>query len=435
MRVRALLAAGAALALIAPAVAAAEDFAIVNATVGTGDGSEPVRDGVVIVKSGKVVYAGPRSGAAAFEGDAVYDVGGKWVTPGLFASATTLGLYDVEGVAASNDSSGGKSIFGAALDVAPALNPASQHVAVARAAGLTRASIYSRPSGSIFGGQGAIVDFGADPDMVVQPQAFQVVALGETGARIAGGSRTASFAELAAAMRDAGEVAAGQREPDDSRLNRADAEALAAVLSGKQALYVAVNRASDIRQVLGLKRTWPKLRLVLLGASEGWLVAGEIAAAGVPVIANPMEDLPVSFEQLAATQSNVGRMAAAGVRVAIGTLEGGTGEQPRNAAQFAGNLVGLQKLPGASGLSWGQALASITSVPAAIAGFAGRYGVLKPGAVGDLVIWDGDPLEVSSAPVDVFIDGVRQPRENHQTRLRDRYRDLDESDLPKAYDH
>ena len=76
----------------------------------------------------------------------------------------------------------------------------------------------------------------------------------------------------------------------------------------------------------------------------------------------------------------------------------------------------------------------ITSIPAAISGFGGQLGTLAPGAIADVVMWDGDPLEVGSVPVAVFIDGVRQPVENHQTRLRERYRDLDESDLPKAYD-
>lgn len=91
-------------------------------------------------------------------------------------------------------------------------------------------------------------------------------------------------------------------------------------------------------------------------------------------------------------------------------------------------------MPRASGLTWGEAFAAISSVPAEIAGFGGKLGVLKPGAAGDVVIWDGDPLELSSAPMRVFIDGVEQPLSTHQSRLRDRYRDLDESDLPKAYD-
>lgn len=176
------------------------------------------------------------------------------------------------------------------------------------------------------------------------------------------------------------------------------------------------------------------LKLILVGASEGWRAADAIAAAKVPVIADALDDLPASFEQLAATQSNVGRMMRAGVTVAVGNLAGTTGDQPRNLPQFAGNLVALTKIPGASGLSWGQAFAAITSIPAEIAGYGGRFGVLKPGAAGDVVIWDGDPLELSTAPERVFIDGVEQPRANHQTRLRDRYKDLDTSQLPKAYD-
>ncbi|MEP2441124.1 MAG: amidohydrolase family protein, partial [Marinomonas sp.] len=83
---------------------------------------------------------------------------------------------------------------------------------------------------------------------------------------------------------------------------------------------------------------------------------------------------------------------------------------------------------------WGQALATITSLPAEIAGHGGKFGVIAPGATADIVLWDGDPLEVSTAPTRVFIDGVEQPMDSHQTELAKRYRDLDESDLPKAYD-
>jgi imidazolonepropionase-like amidohydrolase len=426
----AFLTAAAALALTAPV--AAQDFAITNATVATGDGSEPIENATVLVQGGKVVAAG--TDVAVPASMRVIDGSGGWVTPGIFVSATTLGLWDVGAVSDSNDSAAGSSDFGAALDVVPALNPSSQHVGVARTSGATRATVYSQPTGSIFGGQGAVVDLGADAEMVTKPRAFQMIALGERGARIAGGSRTATFVELETALREAREVAMGRRTPEDARLTLQDAEALVAVLSGKQALYVVVDRASDIRQVLSLKQKYRDLDIVLLGAAEGWMVAGEIAAANIPVITDPLDDLPVSFEQLAATQSNVGRMVDAGVKVAIGTLDGGTGGQPANAAQFAGNLVALQNVPRASGLTWGEAFAAISSVPAEIAGFGGKLGVLKPGAAGDVVIWDGDPLELSSAPMRVFIDGVEQPLSTHQSRLRDRYRDLDESDLPKAYD-
>ena len=214
-------------------------------------------------------------------------------------------------------------------------------------------------------------------------------------------------------------------------LSRFDAEALVPVVTGKQKLYVAVDRMADIRAVLALKAEYPKLDLVLVGATEGWLVASDIAAAGVPVIANGLIDLPETFEQLGATQSNAGRMAKAGVKVAINAA---TMQDPRRLQQVAGNLVALTRIPGASGMEWGKAFAAISSVPAEISGMGGKAGVLKAGALGDVVPWTGDPLEVGSVPTRVFIGGVEQDLTNHQTRLRDRYMDLDESDRPKAYD-
>jgi hypothetical protein len=321
--------------------------------------------------------------------------------------------------------------------------------------------VFGAPSSTIFGGQGAVVDLGADNRMVVRPRAFQLVTLGEGGARLAGGSRTSAHALFRNALREARQygsdarisgggrpapVQTGDDIPVDPRLvdnttaredvllNRFDAAALVPVVNGTQTLYVNVERASDILSVLALKSEFPRLKMVIVGASEGWRVASELASAGVPVIAQPLNDLPASFEQLAATQSNVGRMVAAGVEVALGGLAGTTGDQPANLTQFAGNLVALTKVPGASGLSWGKAFAAISSVPAGIAGYGGRMGVLAPGAAGDLVVWDGDPLELASAPERIFIDGVEQPRVDHRTRLRDRYRDLDDRDQPKAYD-
>ena len=456
-RIATLLATACALSLAAAPVAA-QDMTISNATVATGDGSEPIENGTVVVRDGRVVYAGPSAGAPS-RGQSV-DARGGWVTPGLFATVTALGLWDVGAVGESNDTRAGDSPFSAALDAAPAVNPSSQHVAIHRAAGVTRATTVTMPSASIFAGQGAIIDLGADDNAVVRARAFQMVELGETGARIAGGSRVATHALLRNALREAGSfgdaaripgggnrerrVSSGDDLPMDPRLageetdrsgdvllTRFDAAALVPVVRGEQPLYVAVERASDIRATLDLKREFPRLDLVLVGASEGWLVARDIAAAGVPVIADGLDDLPQGFDQIAATQSNIGRMVKAGVTVAINAA---SMENPRNINQAAGNLVALSRVPGADGLSWGQAFAAISSIPARISGMDGRYGSLSQGAAADIVIWDGDPLEVGSHPTTVYIDGVQQPLDNHQSRLKDRYRDLDESDLPKAYD-
>jgi imidazolonepropionase-like amidohydrolase len=218
-------------------------------------------------------------------------------------------------------------------------------------------------------------------------------------------------------------------------LTRFDAAALLPVLQGQQYLLVHVERASDILQVLDLKREFPSLKIVLVGASEGWLVAPQIAKAGVSVIASALNDLPASFEQLAATQSNVGRMRNAGVEVSIGMIDDGDTRNLFLERQYAGNLVGLQRIPGAAGVSWGEALAMITSRPAEAIGMGGEIGSLDSGRRADLVIWSGDPLEGSSAAEQVFIDGMKQPLDTHQSRLLERYRSLPRTDLPKAYRH
>ncbi|MCZ8171200.1 MAG: amidohydrolase family protein [Novosphingobium sp.] len=428
-------------ALLVASPVAAQDVAITNATVVIGDGSAPIQNGTVVLRGGKVLAAG--AGVAVPAGARTVDAGGKWVTPGLVVAVTDIGLFDVEAVDDSNDSDS-KSPFHAALDLSPAINPLAQHISVSRAGGVTRAAVAPIGTGAIFGGQGAIIDLADDGQPITQARAFQYVELGERGAAAAGGSRAAVHTILRNALVEARELArrgggqgadprlqdAAPERPGDALLTRFDAAALVPVVMGRQPLYVRAERASDIRMALALKSDFPALKMVIVGASEGWTIARELAGSGVPVLATPLNDLPATFEQLAATQSNVGRMAAAGVRVGLGAF----GDQPRYAPQYAGNLVSLSKVPGASGLTWGQAFATISSVPAAILGMDSRFGSLKPGLAGDVVIWDGDPLEVTSGVTRVFIDGVEQKLDNHSTRLRDRYRVPQEGALPKAYE-
>ncbi len=430
MSARKLAFAAAALLAASAAPALAQSIAITGGKVVIGDGSDPIEGGTVLVQDGKVIAAGRNVAVPA--GVRTIDARGKWVTPGLVVAVTDLGLIDVEAVDDSNDTEADKSPFNAALDISAAINPDAQPIRIRRGGGVTRAAVAPMGTRSIFGGQGAVIDLGADPQPVTAPRAFQYVELGETGARRAGGSRVASYVELHNALGEAKELALAPAGPrrDDVLLTRRDAQALVAVVTGKQPLYVRVERAADIRMVLGLRGDYPALRLVIVGATEGWLVAGELARAGVPVLATPMNDLPASFEQLGATQSNVGRMKAAGVKVSLGAFF----DQPRYAPQYAGNMVALTRVPGASGLTWNQAFAAISSGPAEAIGMGGRFGSLKPGLAGDVVIWDGDPLELASGVVKVYIDGIEQPLDNHQTRLRDRYNADNQGSLPRAYD-
>lgn len=453
------------LLLAAASPAGAQTVAITNGIVATGDGSEPMRGATVVMRDGRIVAAGP--GVRVPSGAQVIDASGKWVTPGIVAGFTRLGLSEVDLSAEGSDDTQNNGPFSAAIDVAPAVNPLSSTIAVNRADGITRALVAPASGKNIFAGQGAVIDTGNDMDAITRRRLFQFVELGETGADKAGGSRSSAHVLFRNALREAAELrrfavpisgARGEppselerpivRDPNESRLlgpgarrsedvllTRFDAAALVPVLQGRQYLLVHVERASDILAVLGLKREFPSLRIVLVGASEGWTVADRIARAGVPVIASAVNDLPASFEQLAATQSNVGRMRAAGVNVSIGLIDDNDTRNIFAERQYAGNLVGLQRVPGAAGVSWGEALAMITSKPAQAVGMGGEIGSLAPGRRADVVIWSGDPLEGSSAAELVFIDGVRQPLETRQTRLRDRYRYLPRRDLPEAYRH
>lgn len=458
--------AAAALLLAGTAPAAAETIAITNGIVAIGDGSEPFQGATVVIRDGRVVAAGP---GARIPADArIVDANGKWVTPGIVAGFSRLGLAEIDlGDRGADDTSAANGPFSAAIDVTPAINPLYTPIAVNRADGVTRALVAPSTARSIFAGQGAVIDTGADMSPVTRARAFQFVELGETGADDAGGSRPSAHILFRNALREAAELrrfadpvrsartsepderlepvvrdpnearilGPGARRSEDVLLTRFDAAALVPVLQGRQHLLVHVERASDILQVIDLKREFRSLRIVIVGASEGWLVADRIAASGIPVIASAVNDLPASFEQLAATQSNVGRMRAAGVRVSIGTINDDETRNVFRERQYAGNLVALTKIPGATGLSWGEALAAITSGPAEAIGMGGDFGSLAPGRRADVVIWSGDPLDPRSAAEAVFIDGVEQPLTNHQSRLRDRYRHLPRRELPEAYRH
>jgi imidazolonepropionase-like amidohydrolase len=414
--------------------AAAQTVAITGATVAVGDGSAPVENGTVVFQNGRITAAG--AGVAVPAGAQVIDGRGKWVSPGFVAGFSDLGITDAAGVEESNDAGARNAPFNASIDVAPAINPAEVKIANERLGGVTRALVAPEAAGSIFAGQGAVIDLGDDPDALTRPRAFQFVELGESGGRIAGGSRPAAYAMLRDALAQAEDyrrspAAFGGREKD-SLVKRGDAQALLRVLDGTTPLVVHVERASDILTVLALPRDYPKLKLVLTGASEGWMVAREIAAARVPVIAAALADLPAQFESLGATESNVGRMRAAGVQVALASTGNSGGEH--NLRQYAGNLVAITRVPGHAGLTWGQALAAITSGPAAALGMDGELGSLRAGRRADVVLWDGDPLELSSAPTAVWIDGRAQPMRSRQRALRDRYLTPTEGALPKAYE-
>ncbi len=406
-----------------PAPLAAETIAVVGGTVHTLGPQGTIEGGTVLVRDGMIAAVGAAVEVPA--GARVVDARGKVVTPGLFDSLTQLGLVEVGQVATTRDYRVEDDEITAALTVAPALNPRSTLIPINRVEGLTRAVVAPQPGKSLIAGQGAIIHLGLGADLVVRAPAAMFAVLGESGAELAGGARGAALLRLREALEDARDYAAhrpaferGERR--SYALSRLDLEALVPVVEGKIPLVVGVDRAADIRAALAL-RGYP-LRLILAGVAEGWLAAQEIAATQVPVLVNPMVNLPDRFEALGATLENAARLHAAGVTFAFMT---GDAHNARNLKQGAGNAVSY-------GLPWEAALAAMTIVPARLWGLADRLGSLEVGKEADVVVWDGDPLEVTTFADHVLIGGVEMPMETRQTRLRDRYRQLG-GELPPAY--
>jgi len=409
--------------------AAAETVAVVGGRVVTMGPAGTVDGATVVIEDGRIAAVG--AGLAVPPGARVVDAAGKTVTPGLFDSTSQIGLVEIGAVPGSRDTQTSDDRITAAFRVVDALNPASTLIPVNRVEGLTRALVVPSAESSLIAGQAAVIHLGVGPELgwdpVVRAPAAVYAVLGEEGAELAGGSRGAAMLRLREALQDARDYAANRAaferaERREYALSRLDLEALVPVVRGELPLLVEAHRASDLLAALALAEE-EGLRLVLSGAAEGWRVAGRIAAAGVPVVLDPLVDLPKRFESLGATLENAARLHAAGVRVAFLS---GSSHNARNLRQAAGNAV-------AHGLPWEAALAAMTAVPAAIWGVEG-YGTLAPGMDADLVVWDGDPLEVTTFPDRVFVRGVEMPMETRQTRLRDRYLDLpEEGELPPAY--
>ncbi len=193
---------------------------------------------------------------------------------------------------------------------------------------------------------------------------------------------------------------------------RLDLKALKPVLQGKMPLMIGVNRQSDIRTALRLAEEY-RLRIVIMGGREAWLEAENIARAQVPVVIDPSANLPGNFDALKTRHDAVSILSRAGVRVAISTF---STHNARKLRQWAGNAV-------RSGLSPAIALQSVTSIPAEILGLSDR-GIISKGRIADIVVWSGDPFELSSHAEHVIIGGRVMPRSHRQHALFERYRTL-----------
>jgi imidazolonepropionase-like amidohydrolase len=408
-----------ALASLCAGTAAAQNvIAIENGTVHTMVGA-PIEGGTVVIRDGRVVAVG--RGVAVPAGARRIDATGRHVTPGFIESGTAIGLVEVGAVAGSVDHTitqapTMREQVRAAFNIADGINPQSTVIPVTRIAGITTA--VSRPSGGLISGQGVVLELdGTSLDqMLVRSPIGMWGRLGEGAPGVLGGTRAATTMRLREVLEDArayarGRAAFDRGESREYAASRLDLEALQPVLNRQIPLVIEAHRASDIVGAIRIARDY-NVRLIVEGATEGWMVAEDLARANVPVIVRVLENLPGSFERLGARFENAALLRQAGVQV---ILTSGDTHNARNLRQEAGNAV-------AYGMPYAEALRAVTYYPAQLWGLR-DHGSLEAGKVANVVVWGGDPLEILTPVQHVFIRGREIPLVSRQTELRDRYLD------------
>lgn len=379
--------------------------------------SGPVIDGgTVVFSNGKITAVGQNLPIPP--GASRIDAAGKWVTPGLFNATTTLGVVEVDSVAPTNDASAtGERGVAAAFRVWDALNPDSALWAPARQDGVTHAVVL--PGGGFVGGQAALVETLEGPRAEMIRKAPIGITVDLTDRESAGAE---SRGELLLRLRELLENAKLYGTPganfDTPQLRalwagRVHLRALAPVVRGELPLLVHADRAADIDGVLSLAREYA-LKMIVYGGTEAWKVAPRLAAARVPVVVGGLSDLPDTFDQLGATLENAARLQAAGVRLVI-TSESENNFKVRTIRQHAGNAV-------ANGLAWGDALRAVTLTPAEVFGVSSTIGSLQPGREANVVIWSGDPFELTTQAERVFVRGRESNARSREQLLVERYK-------------
>ena len=407
-------------------------FVIRNARIVTVSGAD-IENGSILIRDGKIEAVGASVNAPA--GAHQIEGRGLSVYPGMIDLGTSMGLVEVpQGANGTVDTSEvGELNPNAKAYIA--INPHSAHIAVTRVDGVTNA--LSSPTGGLISGQSALINLlGTSPrEMAVVPYAALVINYPRIGG--GGGGFGGFFQQQAANLSDT--LAANERQVDqirkmlrdaeaygrardaykaDPKLPRPDAnvvlESLVPYVRGERPVIFRADREAEIRGALKFAEEM-KLRPIILGGDDAFKVTSLLKEKNVPVILTGIFSLPNReddfYDQLYESPS---KLQQAGVRFAIST--GDAGPEVRNLGLYAG-------MASAFGLSKADALKSVTLYPAQILNVADRLGSIEPGKTANLVVTDGDLLEIRTHIKYLFIDGRPVPLTSRHTELNDAFKD------------
>ena len=376
-----------------------------------------IRDGVIAkISKTTVPYA-----------DKVYDANGKIITPGFIAPDTQIGIVEIGALSVTRDDEA--SIYNIGFSIHDAFNPNSVLIPWNRANGITSAITLPRNTSSPIGGLGSFFILDSKLDISSEADVAMIGRLGGSGSS----SRSESLALIDDILSFASSLDKKNMSTDASIDEIIDNSSIASYMDFKprdvKALYRLFNddlpiiikshRASDILKLIELKNTYD-LNLIIMGAQEASLVVDKIAKSKIPLIVNPINNIPNSFDELASNINMTSMLEKAGITLMFNVSRSHNYHLIR---QGAGVAV-------ANGMSYGGAIKALTSNVAETFNLKNR-GSIKVGNIADIVVWEDDPLEPSSMPEKVIINGIDTDLTTRSTRLRDRYiRDLEK---PNTY--
>lgn len=384
-------------------------FLLQNATVVT------ITKGVlnntsVLVEDGKIKEIGTNISAADAE---IIDCTGKFIYPGMIDGGTKLGLVEVNSVAETVDYAEIGN-FSPNMQALTAVNPNSVAIPVTRVSGVT--TVLTVPAGGLFPGTAALINLnGYTPDQMYAGFKGIVMNFPNSGRRGRFDRRSDEDIKKAneKALKEANELWENAKSYASMSANGAELEyypemeQFAKATTGELPLLIEVNAASDIQAAI----KWvdgKDAKVIFTGVAEGWRVADEIAKAGIPVVTGPIQALPTrESDRYDTPYANAGKMAKAGVKVAIRT----------NGQENVRNLPFFAAFAAAYGMGKEEAWKAVTINPAEIFGLADQYGSVEAGKVANLIVADGDPFETKTNIMHVFIEGYRMPLSNRQIRL------------------